>query len=58
MNTCPTNHWSPEEFQSIVWHQEQQAVRVVAAYGDVALPAIRAQVLNAIVTYAMPAGNA
>ena len=58
-STCPSNYWSTEEFSSIVDHQEQQAVRVAAAYDlPIDRPVIREQVLGAILTYAMPAGNA
>lgn len=56
---CPSNQWTREEFHALVDHNEQQEVRVAAAYGAVVdVPAIRIQVVDAILRYVIPAGNA
>lgn len=59
VRTCQSNHWDSEDFCRLVDHNEQHEVRVTAAYGrQVDIAAIRYQVIGAILTYAIPAGNA
>jgi hypothetical protein len=58
-DTHQSNQWSAEEFRRLVDRNERQEIRVAAAY-DVPIDrlVIRDRVVNAILDYAMPAGNA
>lgn len=59
MATCPSNCWEADDFRRMVDHNEAQEVRVAAAYDrPICRTVIREQVLGAMLTYAMPAGNA
>lgn len=56
---CPSNQWSREEFHALIDRNQEQEVRVAAAYDKpIDMAAIRDQVTSAILAYAMPAGNA
>lgn len=57
--TCPTNQWPAENFYNQVSFNEAQEIRVLAAYDKpIDRPAIRTQVMQAMLAYAIPAGNA
>lgn len=58
-DTYQFNQWPSNRFWNQVDQDEAQEVRIAAAYDrpiDTAL--IRAQVISAILSYAIPAGNA
>lgn len=57
--TCPSNQWQREHFFNLVDQNEQQEVRVAAAYDrPINREVIRAQIIESMLAYAMPAGNA
>lgn len=58
--TCPSNQWPAANFYKQIAFNEEQEVRVAAAAYDKPIdrPAIRKQVMLAMLGYAIPAGNA
>lgn len=59
VETYPANQWVREGFWKLVEREEACEVRVAAAYErPVDRGRIREQVLDAILTHAIPAGNA
>jgi len=57
--TCASNQWRSENFRNQVDADEEQEVRVAAAYSRPSdRAAIRKNVIGAILACAIPAGNA
>lgn len=57
--TCPSNQWPAPNFYNQIAFNEEQEVRVAVAYEKpINRPEIRQHVMRAMLSYAIPAGNA